>query len=65
MKIKYNFSNSDEYYLQKRARGFKQRNKCKILCKKHKLFFECKENINQRDCKIYDSWPPRPRGGFF
>ena len=31
MKMKCKFSNSDEYYLQEGARGFKQRNKCKIL----------------------------------
>ena len=38
-KMKCKFSNSNEYYLQKGARGFKQSNKCKIQCKKHKIFF--------------------------
>ena len=53
--MKCKFSNFNEYNPHKRERGFKQRNKCKNQCKKHKLFFECKDNTIQRDCRIYDS----------
>ena len=49
IKMKCKFFDFKEYNLQKIARGFKQRNKHKIQCKKDKLFFECKEKIIQSD----------------
>ena len=52
-KMKLKFFNFNEYNPQKRARGFKQRNKCKIQCKKHKPLFEYKGNIIQIECRMH------------
>ena len=55
-KMRCKFSDYNEYNPQKRVRGFKQRKKCEIKWKKHKLFFECKNKRIQGDCRIYDSF---------
>ena len=51
-KMRCKFSNYNEYNPQKRSIYFKQRKKCEIQCKKHKLFFEWKATIIQSDYRI-------------
>ena len=59
-------SNSNKWYLQKGARGFKQRKECKLQCKKHKICLNA-ERIQQSNQlhNIQFMAPPSREGAFF